>query len=314
MRVTRWKVIGLFTLALGLFGIYHWGLAYVPPDFDIPLGYMAERVLAPSLTSPLAIAINSTGDIVVTDQRGKGVYQVHDDGSVTEYIDPISSSHHAIAFDLADNLYVSTGDGIWKVTPAGIATKLADEIIWGQMEVSPSGDIFTVGGPEIHRITPEGQVSVYASGLDGTNDLAINPINGDLYVADWNTAAILKVNPDGSTTPLATDLPNSAGYIAFSSTGTLYYNNSGGELGVMSTVDGSVTNWPWATSGQGYECGIHHGTIHVDDQDRIVAADSIRDHIIRYDPVSETIEVLVKGNTNSFYPYWSDTSQLAEKK
>ena len=299
MKAIRWNVIGLFSLVLGSLGVYQWPLASVSSDFDILRGYVAERVLAPSLNSPLALAINSSGDIVVTDQEGQGVYQVHEDGSVTEYIDPISSPHHAVAFDLADNLYVSTGDGIWKITPAGAATKLADEIIWSEMEVSSSGDLFTVGGSEIHRITPDGQVSVYASGLDNINDLAINPITGELYVADWNAASILKVNPDGSTTPLATDLPNSVGYITFSSTGILYYNNSGGELGVMSTVDGSVTNWPWATSGQGVECGIHHGTIRVDNLDRIVAVDSIRDHIIRYDPISETIEILVKENTNS---------------
>jgi sugar lactone lactonase YvrE len=285
-------------LALLLFSVSHLTLAYVPPEFEIPPRYIAERVLAPPLVSPLAIAINSVGDIVVTDHIGQGIYQVHENGSITEYIEPISKPHQGIAFDSSDNLYVSTGDGIWKVAPDGTATRLAEELVWYQLEVSPSGDVFTAGGPEIHRITPDGQVSVYASGLFGVNDLAINPITGELYVADWSARTILKVNPDGTTTLLTSGLPNPESFIAFSSDGTLYYTNIGA-LGVVSIVDGSVTYLPWATSGQGDDCDIHHGIQAVDGQGRIVAGDFTRDHIVRFDPATEAIEILVKGYTNA---------------
>jgi sugar lactone lactonase YvrE len=294
------KAIGSFMLALALFGVCRLVLACAPPDIELPAGYAAEIVLKPPLAAPLAIAINSMDEIVVTDHIGHAIYQVHEDGRITEYIAPLSTIHQGIDFDSEDNLYVSADDGLWKIAPGGVATRLAEAPLCYQLEVSPSGDIFALisYGSELYRITPDGQVSVYASGMSGINDLAINPITGDLYVADWVDQTLLKVNPDGTTTVLSSGLPEVESFIAFSSDGTLYYANIGA-LGVVSTTDGSITYLPWATLGQGDDCGIHHGIQAVDSQGRIVSGDYTLDHIVRFDPATETIEILVKGYVNA---------------
>jgi hypothetical protein len=71
MKATRRNVIGLSSLVLGLFGVYQWALASVSSDFDILRGYVAERVLAPSLNSPLALASDpNSADLYFTSATG----------------------------------------------------------------------------------------------------------------------------------------------------------------------------------------------------------------------------------------------------
>lgn len=307
MRVKQ--VVWLLMLVLVVVGVYQLGLAaYVPSesqgdlaDFDLLTGYMAQRVLAQPLKSPKSIAVNSLGDIVVIDQIAQAIYQVHEDGTVTEYTEPVSTHHGGVAFDAADNLYVADGGGVlWKVSPGRTATQLATGVHHMQLDVSPSGDIFAVG-PEtidIHHITPDGQVSVYATGMSGANDVAVNPITGEVYVSDWHTGSILRANADGTTTELSPGQPHEGGQIAFSDDGKLYLSVLRG-LALVSTVDGTRSFLPWAVSGQGDDCDIHHGHIEVDNQGRIINGDATWSHLVRFDPSTETINILIQGYGNS---------------
>jgi sugar lactone lactonase YvrE len=91
---------------------------------------------------------------------------------------------------------------LWKVTPAGTATQLAGGIYYNSgLDVAPSGDVFAVtSSTGVLRITPAGQVSVYASGLSKANDVAVSPITGEVYVMDWDAGAIFRANPNGTVT------------------------------------------------------------------------------------------------------------------
>ena len=53
-------------------------------------------------------------------------------------------------------------------------------------------------GSNVYKLTPEGDVSVFLSGLDSPNGLAFDS-NGNLFVADNTGNLIYKVAPDGTT-------------------------------------------------------------------------------------------------------------------
>jgi hypothetical protein len=273
--------------------------AYIPPDFEFPAGYLVEQVLAPLISKPLAIAINSDGEIFVTGHDDGDVYHVHEDGSVTSSVYSVGIYHRAMDFDTEDNLYVVSDTALWKVAPDGTATLLVSDFDAYQLVVGPSGDIFALGPgtTDVLRVTPGGVVSVYATGFIQANDVEVNPITGEVYVADWGTGDIFRANPDGTITPISAG-PADNTFIAISPEGKLYASYNGGLLQV-SYADGTRTILPWASSGGGsYNCDLTISLIEFDQQGRIVSGDYTLGDIARLNLEEETIEVLVQGNVN----------------
>jgi sugar lactone lactonase YvrE len=265
-------------------------------DFDLPPGYMAEKVFTPPLQAPNHIAISPSDIIVVTDWGlSDRVIQVHEDGTLSTYAAPSSGGHFGIVFDSAGNLYVA-GDGgvLWKVTPGGVATEFASGVPGFQLDIAPSGDIFSVGGDgtDVQRITSDGQVSVYATGLTRVCDLAVSPVTGDVYVYDMNASAIYRANPDGTVTLLTSGLMYDWTYLTFSPDGELYDT----ELSIISTVDGTRTELTWAKDSW---ANLHPSDIAFDSQGRLVAVDVTYNHVVRFDLDAETIEVIWLGMGNS---------------
>ena len=166
--------------------------AYIPPDFEFPPGYLGEQVLAPKISKPLGLAINSTGVILLTGHDEGDIYQVHYDGSVSTW-NSLGSFHSAMDFDNNGNLYVSADHDLWEIAPDGTATFIAPGVSPYQLAVSPiSGDIFAVDNhQDVIRITPQGQVSVYATGFTEVEDIDIDPLTGDVYTIDWSQGDII---------------------------------------------------------------------------------------------------------------------------
>ena len=269
-------------------------------DFDLPPGYMAEKIFTPPLQAPNHIAISPSDIIVVTDWGlSDRVIQVHEDGTLSTYAAPSSGRHFGIAFDSAGNLYVA-GDGmvLWKVTPAGVATEFASGVPGYQLDIAPSGDIFSVAGDgtDVQRITSDGQVSVYATGLTRVCDLAVSPVTGDVYVYDMNAGAIYRANPNGTMTLLTSGLMHDWTYIAFSPDGELYHIAIHTGISIISTVDGTRTELTWAKDSW---ANLHPSDIAFDSQGRLVAVDVTYNHVVRFDLDAETIEVLWLGMGNS---------------
>ncbi len=118
------------------------------------------------------------------------------------------------------------------------------------MTVDPAGNIYVAesgitGTPaRIVRITPGGTQTTYApTGSDQLTPpvlgIAWGP-NGFLYVADYGR--VVRVNPDGSLTPVVTDLPvggeNSNNNIAFGPDGKLYIAvGTRSDAGVMGRLE-----------------------------------------------------------------------------
>ena len=264
-------------------------------DFDLPIGYLAEKIFAPPLQSPEHVAVSPYGAIVVTGGDADQVIQVHEDGTLTTYTDPSSYPYSGIAFDSAGNLYVVDWAGVlWKVTPSGTATQLAGGMYYiSGLDVAPSGDVFAVNSSTtVLRITPTGQVSVYASGLTNTQDVAVSPITGEVYVMDWDAGAIYRANPNGTVTLLTSGLSNDGTHIAFAPDGTLYHMGIIPGFSRVSTMDGTRTEITWVQE-------YIQGDIAFDSQGRVVTANATTNYVVRYHLDTETVDILVEGLGNT---------------
>lgn len=81
------------------------------------------------------------------------------------------------------------------------------------VSVAANGDIYISGGPDarnITRVTPEGNVSVFATGFESANGSYFDS-QSNLYVADYQGNAIRKIEPDGTFSTFASDLNGPGG-------------------------------------------------------------------------------------------------------
>ena len=95
-------------------------------------------------------------------------------------------------------------------TLASIPTNYGDGMI-----MSPEGDVLVSGGwnkNDILKITTEGVVSTYVSGLPGPVGMGFDS-NGNLYVSNYTGNSISKVTPEGVITEFASGLDGPAGLI-----------------------------------------------------------------------------------------------------
>jgi len=115
--------------------------------------------------------------------------------------------------------------------------------------VARDGAIYGAGtfrGSEIYRIDAEGHVAVVASGFSGPTDLGMDAA-GNLYVTNFNAAAVSKVAPDGTVSTWARVPPGPAGLVV-EPDGTVYVSQFGAGNGDGNSVtriapDGTVSEF-----------------------------------------------------------------------
>jgi hypothetical protein len=105
--------------------------------------------------------------------------------------------------------------GMFTVKTASIfrsVSTLAQADPWAMdgLSVGPDGNIYVSGGQRVLRMTPAGEVSVFASGLGSGNDSGFDS-SGNLYVADYQGSAVHKITPEGVMTTFASGLDGPAG-------------------------------------------------------------------------------------------------------
>jgi sugar lactone lactonase YvrE len=86
----------------------------------------------------------------------------------------------------------------------------ADPWAMDGLSVGPDGNIYVSGGQRVLRMTPDGEVSVFATGLGSGNDSGFDS-RGNLYVADYRSSAVHKITPEGVMTTFASALDGPAG-------------------------------------------------------------------------------------------------------
>ena len=148
------------------------------------------RPFVTDLMNATGIAIDRTGDVYVSSRYEGNVHRITPTGQMSLYAEGMGVAT-GIAFDRLGNLFVGDRSGtIFKISPDRqifVHATLEPSMAAYHLAVGPSGDLF-VSGPttssfeSIHRVTPQGDVSVYFRGLGRPHGLAFD-WDGNLYVA-----------------------------------------------------------------------------------------------------------------------------------
>ena len=152
----------------------------------VSAGKFTLRPTAGAYATASVVATVHTGDVIVIASPASA-------GSSQTYID-----------------YVQFADSPFRSVSTLAATGLANTT--DGLSVGANGDIYVSGGPgaqNILRVTPEGEISVFASGFN-TNGSYFDS-HGNLFVANYNEGSVRKITPEGVVSTFASSLDGPAG-------------------------------------------------------------------------------------------------------
>lgn len=172
--------------------------------FKIDTNYTLKPYLN-EMMNATAIAFDRAGQMYVSSRHDEAVYKVSPNGTMSSYAEGMGVAT-GMAFDRAQNLYVGDRSGtIFKIAPDRqifVFATLEPSVSAYHLAFGPHGDLF-VAGPTtssfdcIHKVDPQGNVSVFYRGLGRPQGLAFD-IDGNLYVAASQSGkrGIVKITPD----------------------------------------------------------------------------------------------------------------------
>jgi sugar lactone lactonase YvrE len=248
------------------------------------------------LMGPVQTVVNRAGDVFVLDATNQNIRRIGRDGQVSTFAGYVATEDvpygtpsfidaRAIAIDADDILYVSDSgaDVVYRITPAGVRTKLATVTSPRGLAVDKNGNVFVVVGDTIRMVKPSGDVSLWAGGTTGYADgprlsakfnlpLALTlDSDGTMYVTDGLNDVVRKIAPDGMVTTFAgtanrsgdTDgAPGTARFAAFMSgitvdpAGNLYVVDTNNAVLRRVAPDGTTTT----VAGRTYKYSYRDGT------------------------------------------------------
>ncbi len=186
---------------------------------------------------PVALAFDRAGNLFVGNS-GTGVpssvpstiVKIAPDGTQSAFTTIQSPELLGMAFDGADNLFVSTGGTILKIAPDGTQSTFASQLhgAW-PLVFDISGNLFVglnpLGSSSIVKFAPDGSSNTFVTFPRGPSVEALTfGAGGDLFLN--RGGSILKVRPDGSSTTFATG-NFQANTLAFDAAGALFVGEDG---------------------------------------------------------------------------------------
>ena len=166
---------------------------YVSKNIEKATASGATSIFASTSSGPSGLAFDSAGDLFVS--LNGTIMKYTPDGAGSIFATTSSTLGGGLAFDSADNLYVTdfSSGSIEKFTPQGAQSVFANSGLSepsalafdsaGNLYVANDGDYS--GGPNgtITKISPTGAASTFATGFSDAEGLAFD-VSGNLYVAE----------------------------------------------------------------------------------------------------------------------------------
>jgi hypothetical protein len=240
------------------------GTIYVVSEVDSTIYTVApDGSLDPFVTdlqNPWHLALGPDGYLYASDTDDT-VRINPDTGTVTLWLENLEGP---MVFDNASNTYLQHNLIIYRITPDGITTEIArlpdnypyrhytglardaagnfyvGEAAGCQNEATVPPWIPAETGETVYRITPDGTVSTFATGLGGVYDFTFGS-DGYLYVTEHDLSGLAKIAPDGTVTTI---VPSrglcTAHALAYDEDGTLYSMSLDNYLLMTYAADGSM--------------------------------------------------------------------------
>jgi sugar lactone lactonase YvrE len=172
--------------------------------FKIDTNYTVKPYVA-ELMNATSIAFDRQGQMYVSSRHEGAVYRVAANGTMTTFAEGMGVAT-GIAFDREQNLYVGDRSGtIFKIgrdQQMFVFATLEPSVSAYHLAFSPQGDLFVTGPTTssfdaVHKINPQGTVSVFYRGLGRPQGLAFD-VQGNLYIAASlaGKRGIVKITPD----------------------------------------------------------------------------------------------------------------------
>ncbi len=171
----------------------------------------------------------------------------------------------------------------------------------GGLTTGPDGNIYAAdfgntlsnaNGNTVYRISPEGEVTVFATGFSGASGNAFDA-DGNLIQANIAANRIDQVDSAGNRTTIASGLASPVG-VAIGSDGTIFVANCGGNS-IAQIADGAVT-----TLASGGPLSCPNG-LTIDADGNLYTANFNNGDVIRITPAGQ-MSVLATTPTSSFRP------------
>lgn len=186
-------------------------------------------------SNPYGIAAGPDGTFVVTDAGGNTLLQIAPDGTIT-----MLALFEPRMVPIPPEFQEPGGPTELPMAPVPTSVEQGPDGAWYVGELT--GFPFPVGGANVYRVSPEGEITVYASGFTNIVDIAFDA-SGNLYVVEMAkngllaaetagpddvqavTGALIMVAPDGTQTEVASEGLILPGGVAVGEDGTIYVSN-----------------------------------------------------------------------------------------
>jgi sugar lactone lactonase YvrE len=192
------------------------------------------------IVNPTGMAFGPDGEMYISSRFDGQVYRVTAEGTSSVFARNLGVAT-GIAFDPQGYLYVGDREGtVYQVNHQGIPTAfatLAPSVAAFHLAFDQQGNLYVTnpsmsGYDAIHRITPEGEIQVFATDLGRPQGLAFDP-QDNLYVVSYyrGDAGILKISPQGEVRHIVSGVNlvglalDSLGHLLVVSTSAVYRLN-----------------------------------------------------------------------------------------
>jgi hypothetical protein len=187
---------------------------YTGPTFTYDTTYLASNFIS-FLTNPQYLAFDGNGTLFVTSLPNN-LYELRADGNDITHSWNLPGQIEGVAVDGANNVYFAFGGSVYLFTPDnGDTTLIAidSSSIFEGLAIDVNGDLYaaSVEKMAIEKITPQGTITIIASGLPNVSGVAVGPDKSVYAVCTASTSnptsgTVVQITPGGQTITLASNL------------------------------------------------------------------------------------------------------------